>query len=351
MTFRPQSASQNAWRSDLDGITLALRQQLFDKGMTNVATLRKIFRMEDWTGDGCLNRDEFEHAMHKCGIFLTASEISTVMRCWDRTGDGRIDYEEWLNSLRGSLNHRRDRMVDLVYEALKERALPCNGGKVTFKFVQSEFRVKCHPRVSTGLMEEEECLRQLVDGLQECMGKNAVSDPVVSVEAFKEFYGNLSGGMPSDDYFVYMLEQVWNQFEDEQKRFDDFLDSIERLFVIKAKEVAKGNEIEEKAMARIFKFFDIDGSGDLDKEEFAMAMERFGMTLTKKEIDGFFRRYDEDGGGEISFEELVGRVCSSGAGPTGGGVTGLAPPWDANTVLDAQERERAKQARLAAGQY
>ena len=83
----------------MDGITLALRQQLFDKGMNNVSTLRKVnqrpndddwsrnssfrpafqvFRMEDWTGDGYLNRDEFEHAMHKCGIFLTASEISTV---------------------------------------------------------------------------------------------------------------------------------------------------------------------------------------------------------------------------------------------------------------------------------
>jgi len=37
-------------------------------------------------------------------------------------------------------------------------------------------------------------------------------------------------------------------------------------------------------------FFDIDGSGELDKEEFSMAMERFGMTLSKKEIDGFFRR-------------------------------------------------------------
>ena len=63
--------------------------------------MSQIFRMEDWTGDGFMNRDEFEHAMHKCGIFLTASEISTVMRCWDRSGDGRIDYEDWLNSLRG----------------------------------------------------------------------------------------------------------------------------------------------------------------------------------------------------------------------------------------------------------
>ena len=73
-------------------------------------------------------------------------------------------------------------------------------------------------------------------------------------------------------------------------QFNAFLDSLERLFIVKAKEVAKGNEIEEKAMARIFKFFDVDGSGELDKEEFAMAMNRFGMPLKQHEIDGFFRR-------------------------------------------------------------
>merc|ERR1719272_2723694 len=48
------------------------------------------------------------------------------------------------------------------------------------------------------------------------------------------------------------------------------------------------NEIEEKAMSRVFKFFDTDGSGELDKEEFELAMVRFGLQLSQKEIDGFF---------------------------------------------------------------
>ena len=38
------------------------------------------------------------------------------------------------------------------------------------------------------------------------------------------------------------------------------------------------------------KFFDTDGSGELDKEEFKMAMIRFGINLTQAEIDGFFAR-------------------------------------------------------------
>ena len=52
-------------------------------------------------------------------------------------------------------------------------------------------------------------------------------------------------------------------------------------------------------------FFDLDGSGALDPEEFSMAMERFGFSLKKKELEGFFRRYDPVGGGDISFEQLV----------------------------------------------
>merc|ERR1712054_341136 len=187
------------------------------------------------------------------------------------------------------------------------------------------------PRVKAGMVTEEECLLQFSEGLSEA----AAGASEYTLEHFIDYYSDLSGGIPSDDYFVYMLEQVWNTLEDEQKRFDEFLDSIERLFIVKAKEVAKGNEIEEKAMARIFKFFDVDGSGELDKEEFEMAMERFGMSLSKKEIDGFFRRYDTDGGGEISFDELVERVCSAGH-VTGGGKTGLQPPFDAFTAMDAQ---------------
>ena len=67
-----------------------------------------------------------------------------------------------------------------------------------------------------------------------------------------------------------------------------------------------------------------------------------------QEIDGFFRRYDTDGGGEISFDELVDRVCSAGHG-SGGGATGLAPPWDAYTEFDARAQEEQR-ARIAAGQ-
>jgi len=292
-----------------------------------VANVRKVFRGEDWTGDGTLNRDEFEHALHKAGLFLSSSEISAVMRTWDHCGDGRIDYESWIGSLRGSMNKRRRHIVELAFNTIKERR--AQGDECPMGAVMGEFRVKEFPRVKAGLVTEEECLLQFSEGINEAAsGSNSVT-----LEHFYDYYSDLSGGIPSDDWFVYMMENTWGICEDEEKNFNMFLDSLERLFIVKAKEVAKGNEIEEKAMARIFKFFDVDGSGELDKEEFAMAMNRFGMPLKQHEIDGFFRRYDEDGGGEISFDELVNRVCSAGH-VTGGGTTTLDPPYDSLRTSD-----------------
>jgi len=324
MTLRPASAHANSWRQDLDGISGAIRQQLFDKGSYNVAEVRKLFVGEDWTGDGTLNRDEFEHALSRAGLFLTSPEVSTIMRAWDSLGDGRIHYDGWISSLRGSMNARRRNAVELGFETIKKRR-----GSTTMSSVMSEFRVKEFPRVKAGLVTEEECLLQFSEGIAEASQGQAE----VTIDHFYDYYSDLSGGIPSDDWFIYMMEHTWGVCEDEEKQFNAFLDSLERLFIVKAKEVAKGNEIEEKAMARIFKFFDIDGSGELDKEEFAMAMNRFGMPLKQHEIDGFFKRYDTDGGGEISFDELVERVCSAGH-VTGGGVTHLAPPYDALRTID-----------------
>eukprot|EP00657_Telonema_sp_P-1_P002713 TRINITY_DN1628_c0_g1_i2.p2 TRINITY_DN1628_c0_g1~~TRINITY_DN1628_c0_g1_i2.p2 ORF type:complete len:102 (+),score=30.01 TRINITY_DN1628_c0_g1_i2:185-490(+) len=97
------------------------------------------------------------------------------------------------------------------------------------------------------------------------------------------------------------------------------------------------DRIEEKAMARIFKYFDLDGSGELDREEFKMAMGRFGIPLKPDEIDGFFRRYDPSGVGDISFEQVVQRVCSAGH-VTGGGSTTLDPPYDSLRSSDLSGR-------------
>ena len=52
-------------------------------------------------------------------------------------------------------------------------------------------------------------------------------------------------------------------------------------------------------LPQAFDKFDTDGSGLLDREEFAGAMHRLGLRLTTAEYDVLFDENDEDGSGEI----------------------------------------------------
>jgi len=236
------------------------------------------------------------------------------------------------------MNDRRTALVRRIYDKL-DQLLPFDTHKsetgiitktkqpMTMEFIVENFNAANHPKVRGGEISEREAYRQMKEGLENGP-MDADGDGQVDVDEFIMFYNDISAGIPSDDYFVYTAECVWGIVEDAEAIFNKKLDQIEQLFVLKAKEIAKGNEIEEKAMFRVFKFFDSDASGDLDQQEFANAMKRFGIPLSQEQLDAFFLRYDNDGGGEVSYDEIIGRVCNS-TGAGGFGPTEIATtPWD-----------------------
>merc|ERR1712216_520281 len=336
MAHRPASASRNSWKNDTENIIFGVKKQMF--GIATTATdLRLSFKKYDLARAGALDRTEFERAMGAAGLFLTTKEITSIQKAY---GDesGNIVYEPFTTALQRGMNERRTNLVRRVYKSLDSK-LPYDIHKsetciitktkqpMTMEFIVEHFDAGNHPKVRGGEISEAESRRQMKDGLENGP-MDADGDGCVDEDEFVAFYNDISAGIPSDDYFVYTCECVWHIIEDEVAIFNRKLDSIEQLFVLKAKEIAKGNEIEEKAMFRVFKFFDADASGDLDKEEFSNAMKRFGIPLSQKQLDAFFLRYDEDGGGEVSYDEIIGRVCNSGGAGGFGQTTIKSTPWD-----------------------
>ena len=50
---------------------------------------------------------------------------------------------------------------------------------------------------------------------------------------------------------------------------------------------------------------DVDGSGSISRDEFAMAMQKLGVELEKHDIDAVVNKADKDGGGELEYWEFV----------------------------------------------
>jgi len=59
------------------------------------------------------------------------------------------------------------------------------------------------------------------------------------------------------------------------------------------------------ALRSAFKYFDRDGSGDIDPDEFFAAMDWFGLQFTEDAVLGLFGLYDEDRGGSLGYYEFV----------------------------------------------
>jgi len=59
------------------------------------------------------------------------------------------------------------------------------------------------------------------------------------------------------------------------------------------------------ALRKAFKYFDRDGSGDIDPDEFFAAMDWFGLQFTEDGVLGLFGLYDEDRGGSLGYYEFV----------------------------------------------
>ena len=63
-----------------------------------------------------------------------------------------------------------------------------------------------------------------------------------------------------------------------------------------------------KNIETVFKAIDKDGSGDLDYDEFQMAMNRLGLGLSAVQVQQCIEVLDKDGDGEVSLDEFMALV-------------------------------------------
>lgn len=92
---------------------------------------------------------------------------------------------------------------------------------------------------------------------------------------------------------------------------------------VKRLELAIRSKIDQRttggpmALRKSFKFFDTDGSGDIDPDEFYAAMHAFGLEFTEDQVLALFGYYDVDADGALSYYEFIDKLLESGFGLDG----------------------------------
>ena len=74
----------------------------------------------------------------------------------------------------------------------------------------------------------------------------------------------------------------------------------------------------------LFREWDLDGNGTVDRKEFHTAMPRLGLDVGKETIDKLFDSWDPDGSGELTFKELQRILRGGGKPPAAAAKMGAA---------------------------
>lgn len=281
----------------VEAINERLRTQLFNKGVKGLKSLARTFKIADNSGNKQLDKDEFEEALQFAGLFLKADEISLLFKYFDVSGDGNISYDEFVLGLAPPLSARREALIKKVFAKLDKDA----SGVIDLEDVRGVYNAAEHPSVKKGEKTEEDILREYLNSLTSARDNN---DGVVEYNEFYGYYRDLGASIPSDDYFVAMISNVWKVTEDGVEDPGDVrMKELMTTLREKVRQRMKGQD-PKRDLKKTFQHFDSDESGQVDQKEFKKAMEKYGITLKKKELATFFKFFDADNSGSINYEEF-----------------------------------------------
>ena len=162
---------------------------------------RHAFARSD-NGNGKLSKDELKYGLMDFGVDLSDKDLESVIKTFDRNGDGMVDYDEFLIGLRGALNRRRREIILMAFDKLDKDG----SGVVTMEDLRAAFHVsEDNPDVASGLCTKEQALERMLERFD-----SVQHDGVVTKDEFLESYKGVSASVDDDDYFELMMRNAWH---------------------------------------------------------------------------------------------------------------------------------------------
>lgn len=286
-------------------------------------------------GDGSLDRDEFHAAMRgELGLVnISDEDMNALMDEYDEDGDGEVTYEEFTKQIFvKDFSDKRGSVIDFPsnhngYDKAENLDKLIEEAKNVLLVKSSHLRKIFRNMSKIGSSDDGEVRKPAFIAF---LRNNNIG--VGKEEAMNHLFAKIDvdrSGSISFTEFAQALNHAGQEKEDgnffcgggrDQKKLGAnkqvkigrrrlhsiLLDKIEQ----KAKSNSSFARTSEHTLRKLFKEFDADDSGELDKEEFRMALKwKLGMmNVADADMDELFDHYDTDGGGGIGVDEFIEKV-------------------------------------------
>jgi Ca2+-binding EF-hand superfamily protein len=148
--------------------------------------------------------------MHDFRIGLNPKQVSQAFEIFDRDGSGDISYDEFLRSIRGSMNSTRLALCKRAYTIMDSD----KSGMLDINDIRQTYNARSHPDVKSGKRTEDEILAEFLDTFEDhfcdMKGNEDARDGKITMEEWIEYYNNVSMSIDNDEYFTLMMTNAWN---------------------------------------------------------------------------------------------------------------------------------------------
>ena len=350
----PRNQEQNLNRNldekniSINTIIDTIRNNIKMKGIRCLITLENNFRSLDDDNSQTINFNAFEKISNDFNFDISFDELQKIFKSFDKKGNGRIDYDEFIRIIRGQMNNSRRNLIEQIFNTFE----PDREGNVHIKKINQLFNPENHPDALTGKRNPEDLYREFVDtfeGNHNYLNGDEAEYGNVDIDEFCDYYDSLSMMIENDEEFENIVRGVWlnevdkkskplrakkvlrttddqenikydNENKDEGNDNDDeYYDKKEDE---KQKEVNEGFESFKKylqqkdaktvlTLARQFKILDENDNKTIDFGEFCRGITKAGLDIPDDVLQELFNDFDYDGSGMISYDEFIVKILGN----------------------------------------
>ena len=179
-----------------------MRQCFITRGAVTRQTLARTFRaLDSYDGNKKLTRDELIVGLRENGMHaMSQADAQLLCDYFDKNRDGTINFDEFLEGVRGKLNPTRQAIVDKAFYKFDKD----HSGVITTADMKGVYSAARHPKVRSGEMTEEQVFKEFLTKFGDKDG-----DGDVEKSEWDDYYGGISASVDNDEEFVQILVNAW----------------------------------------------------------------------------------------------------------------------------------------------
>lgn len=185
-----------------DMVVSKFRQVVLARGgSSGIHSLGRIFRIMDDDGNRRITLDELSSGLQDFGLRMGMKDLQLLLAAIDKDNTGSLGFDEFLVSIRGVVNSRRQKLISMAFDVLDRTG----DGVIQVDDLAQCFDVQGHPDVAEGRLPQEAGLGHFLSQFD-----GADQNGIVTRQEFLEYYRNVSASIDDDDYFELMIRNAWH---------------------------------------------------------------------------------------------------------------------------------------------